>query len=1138
MKSALVKKIVIVFSILAVITVSAIVVSFATGNSSLPQLSDPDGIFYERTDAEGNVIYSITNQELFDEIKGNDGIDQLLYLIDSYLLQDYVSAVTDAEIEDKLKDLTYGTSDDDAIAELEADVKEEYENTFAQSMILAGYQGHEEDYARIVLAREAYVRYIVDVSGDITDMEVAARQVAYHFEDIKAIKIRFMSSAEATTVLRHFNLVTYSATSMREYLGFVFKNETEVWDHDDDPETDDIIADAYITVTPYYFEFNDKSGDILNLDDAVVYTEDEAGVYSDAVSNEEYTLEENGDLVNEDGEVVVASALLHDTEANAEAYKLANSQYFTMTKTDNFDEEEDAQMFDSEGTLVYTVDYAGKIYDLTDTDVTATCGITLNKTYKTISTMGTVTENNSRELTDAEVLTFFIRMYNYVYGESRAAEDLLDPAADAEDLIASDNPYLSHNFVDVQATQSALATYMFKTLNILKEDAVPYTASAKNYPSANDTNYYLIYKLTQPEKFDTYEVMLDLIEANIHLPAETVTKLTLPTTGWYSAKITWTSGNKDYIANDGTVTLPTDAAKDVVLTYKITANGVTRTGTITVKVLVSGTTSTYDQTDPGTAPTFKELLDDPTLYENLYNDLLDLTMTDSESASKTIGEKLAALRTASGFKIYDSWLTVDYQAVDSKFVGEKKGSKTLIATVDSFPAYRSDDVTETGFEVTADDLFEYALTKNSALYILYASQYEELLYSPFFTEAFGAQTNLERNNSDRMKEMFTSVQDAKDYYSYLQQLYASYGIDFTYSSFSQYAYQQYGTKTEFELLQYFVQGELQPYLIAEAIDVYDLVDLLYPTVVEDYQNFFSLDVTHLIILLDADEDGSPDDHFDYIDSLSPADADTYETKLAGFEAAITEYLDDEENDFSALVTAYRAAAYDDVTWGEFKRFGFRLLTENLNVTDEDDDTIKHSLTYSGEYGVKDTYVQEYIDALISLYQEYRLEQNQDLSEMMSSLVTTQFGQHLILVQPGDDFDGFSAAFTETDPANPVYSEGSENATGEPTLEQVKLYALYYFYNIVYDLTDANVEETYGITVPKLPASVKTALEFYFDDLCAKLYVVGTLNITMGDRLANGTTANNGYGITDAEFLASLAEVKDVYYQALFGDYLD
>ncbi len=367
--------------------------------------------------------------------------------------------------------------------------------------------------------------------------------------------------------------------------------------------------------------------------------------------------------------------------------------------------------------------------------------------------------------------------------------------------------------------------------------------------------------------------------------------------------------------------------------------------------------------------------------------------------------------------------------------------------------------------------------KNPALYLLYAAKFENV-YSPFFTEAFGTQTNLQKNKSDRMDEMYVALQDSKDYYSYLAQLYASYGLTFTYSSFSQYAYLQYGTKTELDLLKYFVKGELQPYLIAEAISEYGLVEMMVNTVSDYYDNYFSLDVTHLILFLDYDEDGSPDDYYAYIDSLDEAGVDAYETKLAGFEAAITEYLDDEDNTFTTLVTAYRAASREDATWGEFKTFGFALMTEDLNVVDEDDDTITHSRTYSGEYGVKDSFVQEYVDALISIYQVYSQPVNADLDSMMSPLVTTVYGQHLILVQQGDDFERFSAQFTEADPANPVYSEGAENPNGKPTLEQMQLYSLYYFYSIVYDLSDADVESTYGISVPNIPAKVKTALDFY------------------------------------------------------------
>ncbi|MFH0992765.1 MAG: immunoglobulin-like domain-containing protein, partial [bacterium] len=760
MNNALTKKVVIIFSVLIVIVLSAIVLAFATGNTHYPQVSDPNGVFYQRLDADDNVIYSITNQELFGEIKNNDGVDQLLYLIDGYLLQDYLAALTDEEIAAKLKLLTYGTTDDAVIAEFDADTLASYEDSFAQSMILAGYSGNEEAYASIVLAREAYVRYRLDKNDEVTDDEVAAEFVGSYYEDIKALKIRFTSAADATFVMRKFHLVAYASTSLREYLGYIFTKESITYDHDNDPETAAIVADAYILADAYYYD--ETTQNILNLEEEIVYTYGTNGIYTDSSANE-YTIDDSGNLIDDELLEVIAAEHLFDTLEDAQAYFDANSQYFTMTKTDAFDQDEEAQVFDGEGLLIYTVAFNGTVYNaLHEVVAAADLDITLNKVYKTIETMGTVTVNNSRELTDAEVLGYYIDMYNYVYGEYR---DAINPDATAEDLIAADNEFLSFQFTDVKAIQSSLATYMFKTLDINKEDAIPYTVTAKSYAGANDTSYYMIYKLTQPAKVDAYDIMLDYIEANIHLPAETVDNLTLPTTGWYDAKITWTTENKDYITAAGVVTLPTDADKEIDLTYKITANGVSRTGTITVKVLVSGTTSAVDTTDPGTEPTFKEILNDDVLYEQLYEKLLDAMMT-ATSAETTISTNMAALRTECGFALYDAWMIIDYQQIDKAFVGVEKGSKTLIATLTSRPGYLDTPAIETDFEVTADDLFAYAVGKNPALYLLYASQYDELLYSPFFTEAFGTQTDVQKNKSDRMAEMYVSLQDSKDYYSY------------------------------------------------------------------------------------------------------------------------------------------------------------------------------------------------------------------------------------------------------------------------------------------------------------------------------------------------------------------------------------
>ncbi|MDD3478058.1 MAG: hypothetical protein PHP32_04210, partial [Candidatus Izemoplasmatales bacterium] len=90
---------------------------------------------------------------------------------------------------------------------------------------------------------------------------------------------------------------------------------------------------------------------------------------------------------------------------------------------------------------------------------------------------------------------------------------------------------------------------------------------------------------------------------------------------------------------------------------------------------------------------------------------------------------------------------------------------------------------------------------------------------------------------------------------------------------------------------------------------------------------------------------------------------------------------------------------------------------------------------------------------------------------------------------------------------------------------------------VYDLSDADLEQTYGITVPELPASVTAALDVYFSTLLQDVYVLGTVNIVMTDHLQDGNFLDSGYSdFTDAELHQMLTDVHDVYYAALFDSY--
>ena len=1109
MKSILTKKVLIIVSVISFIVIGAVVLAFATGNTYYPTLTNPDGVFYQRVDSEGNVIYTITNEELFEEIKGNDGIQQLLFMTDSVLLSEYINQVTPTEIDDKILQLTYGTSDADEIADIKADVKVEYEKAFRQSMVLAGFQDNEAEYAKLIVAREKFVMESAIDNGQITDREIAMEYLSEYFGDVTAIKIQFTSREDADFVMNKFNLVSMGGIDLREYKGFIYQTEALF-----DPL--DELVEAYETIEVYYFG---EDHDILDSDEDVVYELGVNGIYTDS-DDLEYSINPEDNLVNGLEEVIIESALLFDDLDSALAYKEANTEYYTVSRVDPYDMDETIEVINALDEVVYTIDPDAHIFDALDADVTYTTDLYVNKVYTAIDDVAVTTSNNSKELTETEVLAGYIEMYNYVYGVYR---ETLPVGATVEELKALDNEFLQFNFDEEYANNAIVTSYLFDQLSILDENR--YSKAPTLLQTSKTSYYYMAYKLEESPKEDMMSTLFDYLEPLIVIPTVIGGSIELPTTTYYEGTITWSSSETVVLSREGVVTTPEEDTP-VTLTYTVTVLGVARTFTVDVTVLANG--ETVEVTQPNwTEISLEEIINDPTAFDYLYNKLLNDYVYGSNSDS-TINKILMETREDLGFKIFDRYLGMDYQATDATFVYDAKGDKNVIASYEKTLA--SDD----SLVITADEFFEFALTKNAALYTLYAAQYKELVNSEYFEETFGTKTNVAKNKSDRMDQMYEAITSTKEYYSYLQQLYGQYGMEFGYTSFSDYAYSQYNTKTELALLQYFVAGEIQPYLINESIIAKDVIEALYPSVQDYYDNYFSLNVTHVLIHIDYDDDGSPDDYYEYKDSLTVAELADFNILQAGLEIAIDEF----DGTFSELISAYNKATREDEIWGVYKQNGFLILTEDLNIADSEDETISHSLTYSGEYGVKDTFVSEYVDALIALYQEYQLDQNLDKTELYSDLVVTEFGIHVIKATQGDDFDKLSCEFEEEDSANPEYTDGSENSNEAPNLEQMQLYALYRFYSMVYDLTDVDLEDTLDITIPLIPTSVSSAYDIYLSDLLGQLYVVGTVNVNMAERLESGGFISNDYTDETNEILMSLLEsIGDIYNDAIFGDYI-
>lgn len=496
-------------------------------------------------------------------------------------------------------------------------------------------------------------------------------------------------------------------------------------------------------------------------------------------------------------------------------------------------------------------------------------------------------------------------------------------------------------------------------------------------------------------------------------------------------------------------------------------------------------------------------------YDDVEQEIIDMNL----STQSFVSQRMADLRAEYSFALYDYYLGIDYGNIDGNFEVDPEGHATHVATYG--------DVV-----ITADDLLAYALNNNAPLYAIYAAQTKAVMAAHFedvYCVYEGAEDGCiydpEENPSEKMAEHWENFAQMEE--QFLASYYASY------YDFEEYLYLAYGVKNDDEMMMdYYVKATLQPFLIYDEIlqDDYAILDELMRLMQPYYDNYFSLDVEHILIYLDRDEDGTPDDYEDFYTELE--DQAAHDQKLADFQTAIENFLDANEDDFTELVKVYNKAKREDETWGEFKRYGFMLLTESL-----------------GQLNYKDavaSYETPFVDALIVLYQDYLLESNENEDFLYAAtLVETSYGMHLIKAEKGDAFDKPTANFTMTydDDLNPEYLQGMVNQGDEITLAQLKIYADYRFSVISYG--NGNIMEMYGLERPAIPDSVMDAFEAYVSTMYDGLYVVGYLNNIIIDQFASATYTNEVASycdLTEAAFRQRLTDISDIYMYQIFAGY--
>lgn len=201
-------------------------------------------------------------------------------------------------------------------------------------------------------------------------------------------------------------------------------------------------------------------------------------------------------------------------------------------------------------------------------------------------------------------------------------------------------------------------------------------------------------------------------------------------------------------------------------------------------------------------------------------------------------------------------------------------------------------------------------------------------------------------NSDIYNEVVTSelqtaarqqLQGFRD--SFVAGEYEEFGFTPQTSTWPNFLYNGFGFRSEAELYNAIILQEVTSTTLAEFASTPDQLNRYYDLMVEEYNNYFSIDLTHMLIYRDDNNDGTPDPLLDstwssleltlaneFADLLRErviAESELQPLTFAALQSIVSEY------NTSSLISDPGAEEYSQ--WARFKQAGFLLKTEDLRT---------------------------------------------------------------------------------------------------------------------------------------------------------------------------------------------------------------
>lgn len=494
------------------------------------------------------------------------------------------------------------------------------------------------------------------------------------------------------------------------------------------------------------------------------------------------------------------------------------------------------------------------------------------------------------------------------------------------------------------------------------------------------------------------------------------------------------------------------------------------------KVSQEETVAFADLDDDEVLAAKNELLD-IIIYEDVINNVVNLVNEDVD------------------FEIYDPYLALKYH-FETGISYNNDGSKTIIAIVGDL-------------EITADDLFAYMEERVGVFYSIELAKMDMLLNSDAYFDIYGDDYDYMNSNSAAMVDNRDELREMKT--TFANNGFANYGFSSATYSWEEFIYLAFSVKTESEVIeQIYIVQDIQTTIVYPTINYSNISDYIE----SQYNDYFSLNITHLLLYVDFDKDFTPDDFEDYKDGLAPLELIEFEGLRSDFDNLITTKLNDGDV-FSDIVNEYQDSLVDDVdnVWAPFKEYGFLIMTENLSTNG--------SLTHNNS----DAFDDNFELALKDLYDRYVVAKEQSIETMTEylypELTETAFGYHILLATEGTAFEQPSAKYDPLDDPDLVYSDGSENENDIPTEAQVLLYNEILF-------------STYGgpFSQELLPSNVSSALDSYYRSMFEAYFSQTGFSIVSLNFMFDNDVE---FATNNAEKIISLESILEVLYIINFND---